>query len=159
MLDFTRHNTDAGIHEALDFGRHAWKESQDAADVEASDDHRHTLPAKLQRDVGGPTILIRLDSNQAHDDLLTGFAVEFRNLPEGKFLHRLVERMDAEFHFGPTRAFSNVLGQAVQTGQGIAGKHAPPVTDDVAIVVVLGWLYEEDTKRAVSELTSILAAP
>ena len=45
----------------------------------------------------------------------------------------------------PTAPTSSV--SPVKTSQGVTGKNPPPVADDVALVVVFGRLYEENTER------------
>ena len=75
---------------------------------------------------------------------LANFAAD---LAHGHFFDRLVDEFDDELHIRPEDTpLGNIHSQAVQTGQRIACDYPAPPANDIALIVILGGLDQDDMK-------------
>jgi hypothetical protein len=86
-----------------------------------------------------------LHSGQRDHRTPPGRAVGFYNPAYGDLLYSVIVEFDLKIdRFAQQLPFGNVLGKAGKTGEGIAGKYAAIVAYHIALVIVFGWLYEDD---------------
>ena len=67
----------------------------------------------------------------------SGPAVEAEDPFQRDLVHGLIYDIDSQIDLAQHAPLPNILGQAVQASEAVAGHHRPPVTDDEAFVVVL----------------------
>ena len=78
--------------------------------------------------------------------LVPGSLLQRMILPDRNFLGGFIEGGDFDGELAEHPALSDILGQAMQDVERIARQHAFPKTNQVAVVVVLGWLDQNDMK-------------
>ncbi|HEY1207249.1 MAG: hypothetical protein ABSH46_23670 [Bryobacteraceae bacterium] len=114
--------------------------------MKAADHDCGALSPESQGDVGCPAELVRLDSDQADQDSLSSSVAQAADFVQRDPDHGFIHHMNSQVHVTEQTSLANVLGQAVQTSEAVAGHHGAPVTDDKAFVVVLRGPDQENVK-------------
>ena len=118
---------------------------QGAADVEPADQHVNSFPPERERQGRRAGKLIGLDAGQADDHPRAGAAAAPCDRTHGNVLDGVVEKFNVPLQARPERSLAaHFFRQGRQAGQRVAGQKAFPITDDVAVVILLGWLDQHD---------------
>ena len=132
---------DAEVQDFLDVGRRAVEQGQGAADVKAADDDRQAGGAEFARQIDRPGVLIGLHAGQADDGFPAGTPAAAHDLGDVDLVDRLIEELNVDVQvFSQRLAALDIFREAIQARHRVTGQNAPPVTQHVAVVVILGRL-------------------
>jgi hypothetical protein len=147
FFHLTLHDGDAEIQQLLNFRGHVLKERKHAADVKSPNENLKSSCPEIPGKVGRPGKLVGLDSGQDDDGSPVGRPVGFNNPAHGNFFNGIVEDLDSKFDsLAKQLPPRNILGKAGQAGECVAREYAPKVTNHVSIIIVFGWLDEDDAE-------------
>jgi hypothetical protein len=118
--------------------------------VEAPDDDVEPFGLELACQVLRARELIGLHPYQADDDLRVGPSMAPAQPPRIDARHDLVDDLDAHIQITKPALLDDVVREAVQAAQGVARQGAPPVPDNVAVVVILRRTNQDDREAAIS---------
>src|SRR3984957_12039036 len=118
-----------------------------AGNVESSNGDRHALLAKLSRNVERARKLIRLDADQGdHAAIREDSLRDGRKINDGvAFVVDLELDLDVGAEHVVVRAFAQ---QSVDTGEAVRGDCRAPPLDDIAVVIVMRRLDQNDRELA-----------
>ena len=126
------------------FGQHGHA----SGDMEAADGDRHAASAKLAADVERTGKLIRLNADE-RDKAAAGGLDPVGNPGNVDDRVAFVIDVDLDIHVGTEDAFVGALReQAVDAGEAVRGDCRAPPLDDIAVVVVMRRLDQNDQKLA-----------
>ncbi len=114
--------------------------------MEAADENLQPPGAEFPGQVGRPRKLVGLHAGQGDNGPGAGQAVRPDDAPHGDLLDRVVEQLHLDVDVPEQAPPGDVAGEAGQAGQGVARQHPPEMPNDVALVVVLRRLDEDDAE-------------
>ncbi len=145
-FDFTGHDADAVAKKFLDLGLLVAQHIDGAAGMEAAHDHRDVFRAKQPRHVDGTGKLVGLHTDHAHQQFSARLLAPADNLFDRHFFGGFIEGGDFDVELAEQPALFDILGQAMQDVERVARQHAFPKTNQVAVIVILGRLDQNDMK-------------
>src|SRR5579871_4237428 len=96
--------------------------------MKAADHYRDLFLPQSQGDVRRPAKLVGLHSHQTDQNTLASPAVEAEDPLQRYLIYGLIHYVDSNVYFAERAPLPNILAQAVQTSEAVAGHHGAPVT-------------------------------
>ena len=153
LLGFAGKNGNAEIAREIEVDRLAVEHRQTAGDVKSAKRHRNARRAEGTRDIEGARILVRLHPHQRQQPEIVVAAEAADQLRDVDAGIGLVDQVDVDLdvvaeHVPP----GAIEGEAIDRGEGIGGDQRPPPADDVAVIVVMGRLDQDELKAAIHDV-------
>ena len=109
--------------------------------------------AKLSRHIDGAGKLIGLHADHANQQFGAGLFAPANDFADGYLFGGLVEGGHFNVELAEHSPFFDIFGQAMQHIERIARQHALPKADQIAVIVILGRLDQND-----HEISRLIAA-
>ena len=142
MLNLAFDHGYAQVEQFLNLGRDLRKHGQHSADMEAANPDLHSGAPKLPRQICRAGKLIGLHAHEHYRCFNVRRAAGAADAPDRYALHAIVEKMSLDSDIPQCAPGHAVCGQRVESDQCVAGEHTAPIADDIAVVVIFGWLYQ-----------------
>ena len=144
---------DAEIERFLQIRRQCRQHGNAAADMKAAHDHRKPERAELPPEIKRTRILVRLDADQSHHAAAgrANALCHCRDIDDGV---ALVAGFDLDVDVGAEHAVARALhDQPVDAGEAVRRQRRAQPLDDVAILVVMRRLDQDDSESALGQVT------
>src|SRR5215831_13313891 len=162
-LHFARDDGDAKVQDVLDIGRGVMKQGNGATDVEAADNHIHTGSTESPGKINSAWVLVGLYPHQAHHSFPAGSMATPDNLSNVELMDGFVKELNCHFQILTQRSTPlDIFSERIETGQRVTWQYPSPMTQYIAIVIVLRGFKEHDvetanTLRTLGDLTLVVS--
>src|SRR5262245_51495422 len=148
-LHFTRDDSYSKVHNLLDIGRGVMKQGNGATDVEAADNHIHPGSTESPGKIDSAWVLIGLYPHQAHHSFPAGSLAAPDNLGNVDLMDGFVKEFNRHFQILTQRSTPlDIFSERIETGQRVAWQYPSPMTQYIAIVIVLRGFKQHDVEAA-----------
>ena len=150
LLGFAGKNGNAEIAREIEVDRLAVEHRQAAGDVESAERHRNARRAERTRDIERARILVRLHADQRQQPEIVVAAEAADQLRDVDAGIGLVDQVDVDLDIGAEHLpLGAVEREAIDRGERIGRDQRPPPADDIAVIVVMGRLDQDELKAAI----------
>jgi hypothetical protein len=147
VLGFAGEHGDTHISAGVEFNRTAIQHRQASRDVKAAHRHGNTSRAKRPRNIERARILVGLHADQTDE---TEIAMRLEAREQRRHIDArigLVDHLDVDSGVRAEHLpFGAIHCDAVDGGKRIRGDQRPPPADDIAVIVIVRWLDQNELK-------------